>query len=89
MLQSIDELLEEWERIKQLGCPTGDDVGDVSKYTQAKSRVDNVAQEIRNSRLTNNKEQEMRSVAKFIEIYFDFNKDFVYRTLKNDRKTQS
>lgn len=87
MPQSIDELLEEWERIKQLGCPTAIDINDVSKYTQAKSRVDELAQQVRTCRLTNDKLQEMTSTKKFIETYYDFNKDFVYRSLKNERKT--
>lgn len=82
MPQSIDELLEEWERIKQLGCPTAEDINDVSKYAQAKNRVDELAQQIRNSRLTNDKLQEFSCTSKFVETYYDFNKDFVYRSLK-------
>ena len=87
MPQSINELLEEWEQIKQLGCPTAVDIIDVSEYAHAKSLVDALAQEIRNSRLLNDQSKEVRSTTKFIEAYCDFSRDFLFRTLKNDRKT--
>ena len=87
MLQSIDELLEEWEQIKKLQCPTAVDIADVSRYAKSKTRVDELAQTIRNSRLLNDRDTEVSSTTKFIEAFYDFNKDFVFRTLKNGRTT--
>lgn len=87
MQPSIDELLDEWEIIKQRGCPTAADIADLSKYVNAKDTVDNLAQEIRNCRLRNDYSLEVRTIAKFIEAYYDFSQDFTFRTLKNDRKT--
>ena len=82
MPQSVDDLLEEWESIKIIGCPTAIDISDVSKFAQARTRVDELAQSIRNSRLVNDKQSEMRTTSRFVEAYYDFNKDFAFRALK-------
>ena len=82
MPQSVNDLLEEWESIKVIGCPAAFDIKDVSKYAQAKTRVDELAQSIRNSRLINDKQSELTVTARFVEAYYDFNKDFVFRALR-------
>jgi len=87
MQPSINELLESWEQIKNKSCPTALNIADASGYLRAMDKVDQLAQEVRNCRLINDRVGEMRNTAKFIEAYYDFSKDFVFRTLKNDRTT--
>lgn len=82
MQPSINELLEQWEQIKQKSCPTAEDIADASRYIRALDQVDHYAKEIRNCRLTNNQIDEARNTVRFIEAYYDFTKDFVYRSLK-------
>lgn len=87
LINNIDEdvsgMLETWEMLKHQTCPKSDGMIEAIVYESAKNQVDCYAQDLRNSRLENNIENEIQFTSKFIETYLDFSRDYVFRTLKN------
>jgi hypothetical protein len=81
----IHELLLQWESIRHISCPTGDSMHEAIVHECAKNLVDSYAQDLRTSRLENNSLNEVHYTAKFVESYYNFTKDFVFRILKNGK----
>ena len=86
---NVDDLLEEWEQLKHLKNPDAITKDEIMAYICWKMVIDQYAQGLRNARLTNNKDNEQESTRLFIDAYIRFSQDFVFKVLKNDRKTQS
>lgn len=87
IIREIDEdvngMLETWEILKHKSCPRGDSMLEAIVHESAKNQVDCYAQDLRNSRLENNIDNEIQFTSKFIETYLGFSRDYVFRTLKN------
>ena len=81
--EDVNGMLETWEILKHKSCPKSDSMIEAIVHESAKNQVDCYAQDLRNSRLENNIENEILFTSKFIETYLDFSRDYVFRTLKN------
>jgi len=80
---NIDELLEEWERIKHTPYTDVANKDEIMAFICWKMVIDEHAQGLRNARLTNNKDSEQAASDLFKDAYIRFSKDFVFKVLKN------
>lgn len=80
---NVDELLEQWEKLKNVSAPRNDSMVEVITHACVLNQIESYAHSLRNSRLTNNKQDELAYTAKFVELYYDFSKDYVFKVLKN------
>jgi len=86
---NINDMLEQWENVRHRPCPSSDNndnltgLENLNQYMSAKRVVDKLANLIRLSRLENNKKDEEVYSKQFLVLYNLFDKDFMYRILKN------
>lgn len=80
---NIDELLEEWKIVREISCPTDNNMTEVIVHEFEKNKVDLIAQNFRQSRLENNNFNEDRYAQEFADAYFEFTREFVFRVLKS------
>ena len=83
-LINIDELLEQWDEVKTISCPRSSSMVDVIIHECAKNEVDCLAQDVRIRRLENKKSTKSRHIEEFVNAYYAFTKQFVFKILKND-----
>ena len=83
MQQSIDDLLEEWEKVKKFNNFKNETLSEAIDYECEKNLIETWASDIRQSRFENNQTAEKKYIEKFVENYEKFNKKFVYKVLKN------
>lgn len=85
---NVDDLLEQWEQVKNTPIPTPCSLTEALEFTRLKNTISDLSRQIRNSRLENDTHAEEYYLKYFNELYDSFSKDFVYRVLKNDKQTQ-
>jgi len=86
---NLDDLLEAWENIKDLPIPVPCTLNEALEFTDLKQTLTTLSHKIRNSRLENDIFTEEICLEQFCNVYNTFSKEYVYRILKNERKSQS
>ena len=82
-LTNVDDLLEEWELLKQKHYPNLGDKDEVMAFVCWKMTIEDHAMRLRTARLINNKVIEQRSTDQFVDAYTRFSKEFIFKVLKN------
>lgn len=82
-LPDVDAYMEQWEHLKNCSVPTPCSLDEAIRFTHLKNVISDISHLIRKCRLENDTEAEMWYEDIFIENYEEFEKDFVFRTLKN------
>lgn len=83
-LIDIDASMEQWEEhLKNAPVPTPCSLDDAIRYTNLKNTISHLGHKIRVARFENDTEAEEWYIEHFAELYTEFEKDFVYRILKN------
>ena len=80
---NIDELLEHWEKIRNISKPLNENASEAIVREYAKNIIDRYAHKLRVSRLENNQQDEIYYMGKFSENYKKYDRDLTYRILKN------
>lgn len=82
----VDELLENWERIRHIHVPIKlETVSQAVVREYAKNTIDNHAHKIRVSRLKNDRNEEIYFIGKFTELYKKYYEDLTFRILKSEQ----
>jgi len=82
-LGNIDKLLEEWNQIKSISTPVSITADEAIKFTNIKDNIANTVHALQVSRLQNNSTAEKFYSQQFFEIYNKFNKEYMFKVLKN------
>lgn len=83
MQQSINlnDLLEQWEKIKNCSVPTPCTLNEALEFTRYKIELNKLADHIRSDRF--NSSISLKDAQQFVSLYDSFSREYVYRILKN------
>ena len=82
-MANIDKLLEEWNQIKTITMPMSTTADEAIRFTNIKDNISNTVHALQVSRLQNNSTAEKFYSQQFFEIYDRFNKEYMFKVLKN------
>lgn len=82
-MANIDKLLEEWNQIKTITMPMSTTADEAIRFTNIKDNISNTVHALQVSRLQNNSTAEKFYSQQFFEIYNRFNKEYMFKVLKN------
>ena len=80
---NIDKLLEEWNQIKSLATPLSATADEAIKFANIKDNISSTVHALQVSRLQNDSTAEQFWSDHFCEIYNKFNKEYMFKVLKN------
>ena len=80
----IDDILETWEKIRSTHIPSkAETISEAITREYNKSAIDDIAHNVRVSRLENNSDNLLYFKNKLQESYKQYHKDLMHRILKN------
>lgn len=79
----INDLLEQWEQLKNTPIPVPISLNDALEFTKLKDTISNLSHQIRTSRLENSIKAEAYYISHFYVCYYCFTEQFVFRILKH------
>ena len=82
-LGNTDKLLEEWDPIKRLSTPVSATADEAIKFANIKDNISSTVHALQVSRLQNDSTAEQFWSNHFCEIYNKFNKEYMFKVLKN------
>ena len=82
-----NSLLNEWEQYKDHPTPVPCTLNEALEFTKTKEKLNALSYQIRNCRLENNANGEKIHIDQFCQIYDAFYKDYVYKILKNAKRS--
>lgn len=87
MQRSIDDLIAEWDQIKDCKILTPATLEEAVKFSNTKDSIGSTVHALQISRLQNDLTAEALWSDIFSNMYNQFTKEYTFRILKGDRKT--
>lgn len=82
---SLDELIDTWNRIKDMSMPTPCTVEDTLKFMEAKQNIVKTLLLLQTNRWANYDESEEALVKRLQEYILKFNKEYLFRILGHEQ----